>query len=74
MWDVRFGMGHRVRSQRSDVRSQTTEDRRQKRAELVEEWSMMSDWGFWIADSKNSKLEVIHMLSSVLCRLYPRRP
>jgi hypothetical protein len=50
MWDVRFGMGHRVRSQRSDVRSQTTEDRRQKRAELVEEWSIMSDWGFWILD------------------------
>ena len=39
--DGGFGMGHRVRAQRSDVRSQTAEDRRQKRAELVEEWSIM---------------------------------
>ena len=34
-----------VGDQKSEVGGEKTDDRRQKRAELVEEWSIISDFG-----------------------------
>jgi len=44
------GIRHRAWRRELEVRDQRSEVRRHKRAELMEEWRMMSHWGFWIVD------------------------
>jgi hypothetical protein len=50
-------MAHGAWSKRSEVGCQKSEDRRQKRAELVEEWSQcrIGDFGLGIADLERQR-------------------
>ena len=48
-------MEHGAWSKRSEVGCQKSDDRRQKRAELVEEWSIMSNFGLRIGEKPEDR-------------------